>query len=386
MSSRFQYYGGLGPAIAGVSCTLFCIGTILVSLRIYTHFTIVKRSGGWALIWACVAYTLGVPSVILYVMAALDGLGNHLKIVATDPYLADSLLYEWIAACTISFSVGFAKLSAMCYILDVQRRTHGYGRWALFVFVGGNFICYIVTVPLIFTQCTPTAGLWNMALGADCSGINRGIIWAEITGAWGAATDLLLALYPVFIIYNLQIQLRLKIILCFLMGLGVFTAICSLVKTAQFNRLEISPDATYEIAPLMIWGMTEMWIVLIASSVAPLWPLLRLSASRLTQHHRSTDHSLFSGPVFSRRKFTGHSSRDDDDNGSRPTGGITAHGDAFRKLGSRNTSQEAMVTADGIKMTHDITVRHEPVGGRGAESPEGFGGAHGKAVYAGDMA
>ena len=71
-------------------------------------------------------------------MAALDGLGNHLSIVATDPYLADSLLYEWIAACTISFSVGFAKLSAMCYILDVQRRTHGYGRWALFVFVGGN--------------------------------------------------------------------------------------------------------------------------------------------------------------------------------------------------------------------------------------------------------
>ncbi|MCJ1318994.1 hypothetical protein MMC15_004326 [Xylographa vitiligo] len=320
-------------------------------------------------------------------MAALDGLGNHLSIVATDPYLADSLLYEWIAACTISFSVGFAKLSAMCYILDVQRRTHGYGRWALFVFVGGNFICYIVTVPLIFTQCTPTAGLWNMALGADCSGINRGIIWAEITGAWGAATDLLLALYPVFIIYNLQIQLRLKVILCFLMGLGVFTAICSLVKTAQFNRLEISPDATYEIAPLMIWGMTEMWVVLIASSVAPLWPLLRLSASRLTQHHRS-DHSLFSGPVFSsaRRKFTNHSSRDDDATG-RGAGGVT-HSDAFRKLGSRNTSQEAMVTADGIKMTHDITVSHEPVGGSGGESPEGFGHprGHGEAVYAGDMA
>ncbi|MCJ1435580.1 hypothetical protein MMC27_004954 [Xylographa pallens] len=168
------------------------------------------------------------------------------------------------------------------------------------------------------------------------------------------------------------------------MGLGVFTAICSLVKTAQFNRLEISPDATYEIAPLMIWGMTEMWIVLIASSVAPLWPLLRLSASRLTQHHRSTDHSLFSGPVFSRRKFTAHSSRDDDD--GRPTGGGAAHSDAFRKLGSRNTSQEAMVTADGIKMTHDITVSHEPVVGRRGESPERFGGAHGTAVYAGDMA
>lgn len=50
------YYGGLGPAIVGVCWSLFAVATILVGLRIYTRFTIMKSTGGWALIWACVAY------------------------------------------------------------------------------------------------------------------------------------------------------------------------------------------------------------------------------------------------------------------------------------------------------------------------------------------
>lgn len=49
-------YGGLGPAIVGVCWSLFCLATILVGSRIYTHLTLVKSKGGWALFWACVAY------------------------------------------------------------------------------------------------------------------------------------------------------------------------------------------------------------------------------------------------------------------------------------------------------------------------------------------
>ena len=96
-----------------------------------------KTRGEWALVWASVAWVnledpnlgrrsrtnsleaLGLPSIILYTLAARDGLGNHVTAVATDPYLPDALLYEWIATVTILFSVGFARVGAMCYILDV---------------------------------------------------------------------------------------------------------------------------------------------------------------------------------------------------------------------------------------------------------------------------
>lgn len=56
MTSKFPYYGGLGPAIVGICWPLFAIATILVGLRIYTYIGIVKNRGGWSLIWACVAW------------------------------------------------------------------------------------------------------------------------------------------------------------------------------------------------------------------------------------------------------------------------------------------------------------------------------------------
>ncbi len=149
LSTRASYYGGLGPAIVGVCWPLFAIATVVVALRIYTYATIVKTRGGMALIWACVAwvrsfsipnvggfdsaYGLALPSVIIYTLAARDGLGNHMTVVAKDPDLPEALLFEWIAAVTISFSVGFAKLGAMFYTLDLQRRTYQAGRWALFI-------------------------------------------------------------------------------------------------------------------------------------------------------------------------------------------------------------------------------------------------------------
>lgn len=47
------------------------------------------------------------------------------------PTLSDALLFEWIAANTISYSVFFGKLSALMYILDVQNRTNNIGKWIL---------------------------------------------------------------------------------------------------------------------------------------------------------------------------------------------------------------------------------------------------------------
>ena len=83
------------------------------------------------------------------------------------------------------------------------------------------------------------------------------------------------------IVYNLKIQLKVKLSLCVLMGLGVFTAVCSVAKTVLFNRLSESStgsDSTCKflsqgkicsknvefadsggsqdvVAPLVIWGM-----------------------------------------------------------------------------------------------------------------------------------
>ncbi|KAH8588349.1 hypothetical protein B0O99DRAFT_693511 [Bisporella sp. PMI_857] len=351
------YYGGHGPEIVAVSWALFTIATVLIGLRIYTRFVIFKSAGGWSLFWACVAWCLGFPSSIFYTLAALYGLGNHIGIVMFAPKLSDALLFEWIAANTISYSVFFGKLSALLYILEIQDRTNKMGKWILISTVALNGIMYIVTTPMIFTQCYPSAKLWDQQLPGNCNGINRALIWAYITGAWGTFADFLLALYPVIIIWNLRIRKQLKLIISFLMGLGVVTAVCSLVKTVQFKRLATEEDATYAIAPLMILGMTEMWVVLIASSAAPLWPLFR-GRFRATTKSQNTgygssatgDHSGYHQKRWGYKKAQG----------TGPDQREMYNLDiAAGKLGGRPESQEAIMPGNAITLTHNISISHE---------------------------
>ena len=195
----------------------------------------------------------------------------------------------------------------------------------------------------------------------------------------------MLALYPVTLVYNLQIKLKLKLTLCVLMGLGVFTAACSLVKTVQFNRIQATTDTTRknpplhaffererlatdplpvdEIAPLMIWGVTEMWVVLIASSVAPLWPLLRQSASHLNRRKLTTSgYSIFSRKWFGAAAIFSRSNRNTDNSkipavkfsDDKPLPDVSNGG--FHQLGSQTNLRAAMLPPGSIEMTKDFTV------------------------------
>ena len=79
-----------------------------------------------------------VPSIVFYTMAAAFGIGNHIQVVLLAPNLAYGTLWEWVAAATISFSVGAAKTSVMLYILTIQDRTHKIGRQILWTVVTVN--------------------------------------------------------------------------------------------------------------------------------------------------------------------------------------------------------------------------------------------------------
>ena len=45
-----------------------------------------------------------------------------------------------------------------------------------------QFLCYIITVPMIFTQCSPCPKLWKPLLPGNCAGIQRAYVFAIFTG------------------------------------------------------------------------------------------------------------------------------------------------------------------------------------------------------------
>lgn len=109
--------------------------------------------------------------------------------------------------------------------------------------------------------------------------------------AWAVFTDIVLAGYPAFIIWNLQMSKSLKWIICSLLSLGILSAACGIAKIISWTHLyepgtlilkyrrcgtEIMLTCSlgqYPIASML--HITEMWVVSIAASAAPLWPLVK---------------------------------------------------------------------------------------------------------------
>lgn len=61
------------------------------------------------------------------------------------------------------------------------------------------------------------------------------------------------------------------------MGLGVIASAFSFVKLGPIDELvkHTPTDPTWSVAIVVIWGQVELWIVLIALSIPPIWPLVK---------------------------------------------------------------------------------------------------------------
>ncbi len=90
---------------------------------------------------------------------------------------------------------------------------------------------------------------------------------------WLAFIDLSLALLPISIIWNLQLNWHKKLGLSVLMGLGVFACICAAIKTSKLTELNARADITFITVDLWIWNVNEINVVIFAACMPTLRPL-----------------------------------------------------------------------------------------------------------------
>lgn len=88
--------------------------------------------------------------------------------------------------------------------------------------------------------------------------------------------------------WNLRLPTGDKIGLTFLLSLGLFAAVCSMIKISKTNQLGKTNDITWEFTDLSLWNMVELNVGIIVGSIPPMRPLL----SRI--YHRTTDTLGFS--------------------------------------------------------------------------------------------
>lgn len=177
-------------------------------------------------------------------------MGQHLAPLLAKSDGPDRIMYtvKWVYLCEF-FSImcpGFGRISFAFLLLSIIPPT----RWRkifLWSVIGAQFVVDVGTVIISFSQCRPIEGFWDKGVNADCwepyvqqyTGFAQGCMYFEDpipfstvlpiladancapTTAVCSLVDFVLAVFPATLFWSLKMELKQKLALSGLMGLGI---------------------------------------------------------------------------------------------------------------------------------------------------------------------
>lgn len=138
--------------------------------------------------------------------------------------------------------------------------------------------CIASVIATIF-QCQPLGRAFDKSIEGTCIQNNK--FWFANAG-FSIATDIIILLLPMPLVYQLQIPVAQKLALAGVFCLGIFVVITSCLRVTTLDILATSPDMTYDIENVM-WTIIEPNVAIICACL----PMLRTFVVRLFPSLRS---------------------------------------------------------------------------------------------------
>ncbi|KAL4931390.1 uncharacterized protein BDV17DRAFT_297144 [Aspergillus undulatus] len=344
-----------GPKILSVLWGLTGITAVICAARMFIRGKMLRNFGSddWLIAFAMImsiAYC-GINTANIAI-----GYGKHAWVLEDKTVEHASLLNSLgFLFGIISFSVPKLAVAAMLNrILNPSfwQKALIWGLAGLGAVISG--ICIIV----LFTMCDPPKALWQTSLvaagQATCRDVWILVDYAIFTGAYSAFIDLYLAFYPVTTLMKLHMSLRKRLALCAALGLGSIASAMAIVKCTQLKGLADKSDYTYGTADLVMWTNVEANVVIIASCIPTLQPVLEL--------------------ILGKRKLSSYSGSKNRYKGSQPLNDYSySHSKVSKTPRTKDMtltgveSQESILRDDGnngtplhtIRRTDNVTVEYE---------------------------
>ncbi|KAI4136324.1 MAG: hypothetical protein LQ341_005682 [Variospora aurantia] len=330
------------PMLRAVIGSELTLATIIVLLRFYTRLKITRSPGVEDYIMLG-TFIFALTGTTMALIGMEYGIGRHIYYLPHDDGILATKL-DWLCQAFFITALTGGKISVAFLILRISNT-----KWHTYFLHTINIALLIINLPLI---------VWTAnAKNPSCKGAllfsKAACHFSPVTGtplignkAFGAATDLLYALFPILIIWPLQMPPKRKYQLAGLMCLGSFftpgkTSSASCMSPAPIchpaNSSSIYLD---EATSLLIWYNTEMYVIIIAGSLPTLRPRLQKS--------------ILSRPFFARRSSKGYLSHNGDyglhiyPNNKKHS----MRGGSSTQNGDRSSDQE--ILADGITKTVEV--------------------------------
>ncbi|CAG8971577.1 hypothetical protein HYALB_00009226 [Hymenoscyphus albidus] len=243
-----------------------------LSLRMFVRLRLTKsfEIDDWLMAISQAIYTL----LCIFVIRSVHfGLGKHNYELSIENQI---LAGKWKTLATLVYIIDmvFIKLSIAFFLLRIATRKPYV--WALKVSMVIITIWSIVTFFYYVFICTPIAAQWDRTIpNPRCQPAMNFVIAAYSLGGMSIISDWFYALLPIPIILGLQMNMRVKLTLCFIMALGVLASVAAVFRLAFLFHLSDITDPLFNTTQAMIWTLVEPGIAIVASSLVTIKPLLR---------------------------------------------------------------------------------------------------------------
>ncbi|KAF2874067.1 hypothetical protein BDV95DRAFT_592203 [Massariosphaeria phaeospora] len=263
----------VGPHIRGTAWLLMAITIVVVALRFYARAYLVRRVrwDDWTML---IAVIFGIINTVLIQFSVDHGLGRIQRTIPDPADAIQAIRWEYIAQPFGTFAAVFGRVSLALLLLSIVGNKV-WRKWVLWSLVYLQFVIGTVYVVVTFTQCRPLPRLWDKKVHGNCWNILVQRDVAYFQSSFNVVTDFILAAFPAFVIWELNIKKQEKISLIILMSLGVFAMIAAILKTYLLKGLVVTKNLTFTTAFIVMWYTIEQYFVMICASVATLKPLYK---------------------------------------------------------------------------------------------------------------
>ncbi|KAL4924262.1 putative integral membrane protein Pth11-like [Aspergillus undulatus] len=258
-----------GPVVTGVAVVFAVITFFVLILRVFARIYVLKKMGvdDFLIIFAC-CFAWAFSSVT--VVAVNHGLGKHIKDVDPDGMTTYSF-NVWLSSMFYLACLGFVKTSVCWFYTRLGDKFLTRLSFTMFTIVACQATANVLTAAF---QCNPVRGAWDKNnFTGHCVNIN---VFYLANAALNILTDLLTYTLPVRVILKLQLPRKQKIALVFILCLGLFACVSSIIRITYIPEMLTSADATWAISGAMYWSVIEINIGILAASI----PSFKAIASR----------------------------------------------------------------------------------------------------------
>ncbi|KAF1809489.1 hypothetical protein P152DRAFT_380275, partial [Eremomyces bilateralis CBS 781.70] len=160
-------------------------------------------------------------------------------------------------------------------------------RYLVFIVIGLGTIVNIVSIFFVIFMCGNPRSYLDRVVTKKCVNSTVQIAMAYEQAGVTLMTDWVLAILPVFLLWNAKMDRRTKVSVGFILLLGTTGSVAAVARFPYIENIALVDDFFWNASNLAIWSTIELGTGITAGSLATLRPLFKRIAYHVNKSTRS---------------------------------------------------------------------------------------------------